>query len=314
MYIFLDIVEDFQCEMCGRCCRNDWLVTVNEASYLRNERLFAERDAQNEFSAAFQKISGERCPGEYAYIAKKKTGGCWFLEADNRCSLHRQIGHQHLDSVCQTFPRYPISSTRGMEFTLTFNCPAVQKRLNRAKPLLVLRSEHAPLQIAEDSIVAYVYPEQKGKNDPLHYYFELEQHFIDLLQVRGVDLDCRLLRIKESIARLRKNGTNKAMGEMIRETIYGNYEWLDENETMMPGEILTADILQEHFLVNLVFQKVFYLYGLEEGLKLLLHFRQVMQRSEEAVHQAEAKLEAVRAAVMELSFQHSHNRQLLRQE
>lgn len=28
MYIYLDFVTEFSCKMCGRCCRNEWLVTL----------------------------------------------------------------------------------------------------------------------------------------------------------------------------------------------------------------------------------------------------------------------------------------------
>jgi len=31
MYIYLDIVEQFSCEMCGTCCRNDFFRIINNA-------------------------------------------------------------------------------------------------------------------------------------------------------------------------------------------------------------------------------------------------------------------------------------------
>lgn len=312
MYIYMDIVEGFQCEMCGRCCRNDWMVTLNEESYRRNFRLFAEQGRQEEFAVAFRPIDGERCLGEYAYIAKQPNGGCWFLEEDQRCRLHRQVGHQHLDSVCQTFPRYPISSARGIELTLTLNCPAVQKRLNRVAPLEVRRSAEAPLEIEPDSIVAHIYPQQRKKNDPLHYYFELEQHCIDLLQWRNRSLDERLELLRQTFSKL-ANTDCENMGDSVRAIIYENYETMDAEDRFEVGEMVTAEILQEHFLVNLIFQKVLYLYGLQQGLQLLLRFReQLMEAEQRATGDAE-KREAVRAVIMELSFQHSHNRNELQQ-
>ena len=308
MYIFLDIAQDFQCEMCGRCCKNDWLVTLDENSYQRNRRVFSERGETADFAAAFLPLQGTSCPGEYACIAKKESGGCWFLENDNRCRLHREFGHEHLDSVCMTFPRYPISSARGVELTLTMNCPAVLKRLTRSEPLKVLRSSEAGFEFSDEAFVAHVYPEQMRKRSPLFYYFELEQHFIDLLQARGENLDARLLRLADTVSRL-TDGDD--IDELLKAVFAANYEALDGLALVEEPTDFNDEVLQEHFLVNIVFQKLFYLYGLEKGLKLLLHFRREMQAAKAAVPVC-GGLEAVCCSIMELSFQHSHNRKLLK--
>ncbi len=307
MYIFLDIAKDFQCEMCGQCCKNDWLVTLDENSYQRNRRVFSERGETAEFNAAFLPLQGASCPGEYACIAKKESGGCWFLEGDNRCRLHREFGHEHLDSVCMTFPRYPISSARGVELTLTLNCPAVVKRLFRNEPLQVLRSSAAPFGFSDEAFVAHVHPEQMRRNDSLRHYFALEQHFIDLLQARGESLDARLQRLTDTVRRI---AAGDDIEERLKQVFAANYEALDLLPLPDTAPEFSAEVLQEHFLVNLVFQKIFYLYGLEKGLKLLLHFRCEMQAAKAAAPES-GELEAVRCSIMTLAFQHSHNRKLL---
>ena len=53
MYIYPDIVAGFSCEMCGTCCRNDWLVTLDKTSYQRNQKLFASKGKMDEFRQAF---------------------------------------------------------------------------------------------------------------------------------------------------------------------------------------------------------------------------------------------------------------------
>ena len=309
MYIYLDIAQDFQCEMCGRCCKNDWLVTLDEKSYQRNREVFAARGELEAFSASFLPLQERGCLGEYAAIAKQESGGCCFLEADNRCRLHREFGHEHLDSVCMTFPRYLISSARGVELTLTLNCPAVLKRLWRVEPLEILRSLQAPFIVGEDAFVAHVYPGQKSENDPLRYYFELEMHFIDLLQTREEPIERRLMRIAGTIEKLKANDDLK---RTINAVFNDNYEALSLLEQKPASTVLSTEILQEHFLVNLVFQKIFYLYGLEKGFNLLCHFRREMQKASDGLGQEEG-LKALGVKIMELSFQHSHNRKLLQQ-
>ena len=53
VYVYLDIVGDFVCQQCGVCCNNDWLVTVDEAGYRRNQRLFEQAGQPEEFAQAF---------------------------------------------------------------------------------------------------------------------------------------------------------------------------------------------------------------------------------------------------------------------
>lgn len=67
MYIYLDLVEDFNCEMCGTCCRRDWLITLDESSYHRNLQLFESTDRAAEFAAAFVPIAEQKAFGECLY-------------------------------------------------------------------------------------------------------------------------------------------------------------------------------------------------------------------------------------------------------
>ena len=237
MYIYLDIVRDFRCQLCGTCCRNDWLVTLDEASYQRNRELFAGCGCSAEFAAAFTCLTGRQRPGEYAVI-NKQAGACWFLESDNRCRLHAQAGHDHLDSVCQTFPRYPMDTSRGLELTLSFSCPAVMKLVERVQPLTVLRADSCPLSVREDVPTAQVYPEQQPLGQPLRDYFELEHHFIDILQWRGLPMGERLALLAETAARLDAlpTGDATATRRQLDQIIGANYEFLDAQGMVAPAD------------------------------------------------------------------------------
>ncbi len=65
MYIYLDLFKEypeeaFTCEMCGACCRNDWLVTLDEASYQRNAQWFMAAGQSEEFQNAFVRQNGNK--------------------------------------------------------------------------------------------------------------------------------------------------------------------------------------------------------------------------------------------------------------
>jgi len=319
-YIYLDpeLYNRFSCEMCGTCCRNEWLVTVSKDSYYRNEQLFKSTGRADEFAQAFTQLSGGR-PEEYAYIAKQALGGgCWFLDSTNCCRLHREAGHQHLDSVCQIYPRYPINTARGIELTLSFSCPAVLKlAAHRFEPLMITRSDKPPVSAGLDAYTAQVFPSQQPRYSPLRYYFELEQHFIDILQSRSLTIEERLAFLQTVVEEVLDLAKFAEFDRQLQQLFCRNYQFLDEKAIQQQAEQLneqdkaTPDILLEHFLVNLVFKKIGFLYGLENMVRLLqLAWRYTISRSQAAPGTA-AVMTCTEAAIVHLELQYSHNRKEL---
>lgn len=312
MYIYMDIIKDFSCEMCGQCCRNDWQVTMNEESYWRNSQLFTQRGRTAEFSKAFIPITGKKELGEFAYIAKKASGGCWFLGRDNLCQLQSEAGHSHLDTVCQTFPRYPMNTSRGTELTLSFSCPAVLKLASRIKPLAMIRAEDQPIAINSNNDVVYVYPEQQSAYSPLRYYFEIEQHFIDLLQFRGITIAERIELLKATIQQIDSLQQDDTFSQKLTHIIYANYEIMDNRETIAQfADEYIPEILIENFFVNFVFKKPFYLYGLQQGIVILDIMWKMIEKIRKETCNLSQDMKRTVAAIMDLEFQYSHNRKVL---
>lgn len=321
-YIYLDpeLYNRFSCEMCGTCCRNEWLVTVSKDSYYRNEQLFKSTGRADEFAQAFIQLSGSR-PDEYAYIAKQGFAeGCWFLDSTNCCRLHREAGHQHLDSVCQIYPRYPINTERGIELTLSFSCPAVLKlAAHKFEPLMITRSDRPPVAAGPglEAYTAQVFPSQQPRYSPLRYYFELEQHFIDILQSRSLTIEERLVFLQTVVEEVLHLAKFAEFDRQLQQLFCRNYQFLDEKAIQQQAEQLneqdkaTPDILLEHFLVNLVFKKIGFLYGLENMVRLLqLAWRYTISRSQAASGTA-AVMTCTEAAIVHLELQYSHNRKEL---
>lgn len=312
MYIFLDIVKEFTCEMCGLCCRNDWQITLNEDSYQRNKQLFMKSGRGEEFQKAFIPLISEKGLGEYAYIAKQAKGGCWFLAENNRCQLQCEAGHNHLDHVCQTFPRYPMDTARGTELTLSFSCPAVIKMARRSAPLAIIRSEESPIFINANNDVVHVYPQQQPIWEPLRYYFELEQHFIDIMQCRSITIGERLRTIKATIQAIHCLSRDHDLGQQLNKIVYGNYERLDALAAAEQSiEQSISDILLENFFVNFIFKKPFYIYGLQSGMQLLDSIWQRIENAQKAVTHPAIAIECTQSIIMEVEFQYGHDRRSL---
>ena len=263
MFVYLDIVADFACQQCGVCCNNDWLVTVDEAGYRRNRQLFAQAGQSNEFAEAFISLGSEAELGEYARIAKRPTGGCWFLTAENLCRLQQVAGHQHLDSVCQWFPRYPMDTQRGIELSLSFSCPAAVKLALREAPLRIVRAESSPIPMLPVDFVRHVYPGQQKPQSILRYYFELEGHLIDLLQARQLPLTARLELVRSSLRQIDAWQDPAEFGQLLNQLIQANYAELDaaaDKQALVQGG--PASWLTENYCVNFLFRKNLYVHGI----------------------------------------------------
>ncbi len=311
MYIYLDIIKEFSCEMCGSCCRNDWQVTMDEESFERNAQLFRERGREEEFSKIFISIMGKSELGEYAYIAKKANGECWFLEGNNLCRLQGEAGHSHLDTVCQTYPRYPMNTARGIELTLSFSCPAVIKLVSRVRPLEILRSEEQPMVILPGNDVVHIFPEQKSAYNPLYYYFEIEHHLVDIIQSRQITIKERIQLVKKTIQGICNLAADDTLSQKLNRIIYANYELLDSKEAVAQPDHCNPDILIENFFVNFIFKKPFYQYGLVKGMEFVEKMWKVIEDRRYDATNFSKDMERTSNCIMELELKYSHNRKAL---
>jgi lysine-N-methylase len=278
------------------------MVTIDHPCYQRNAELFQATGRFDEFKQAFLPLANPSSE-EYAVIAKQRQGQCWFLQGDNLCRLQREAGHEHLDAVCKTFPRYPVDSARGIELTLSFSCPAVLA-LASSSFLNVTRSEIKPARIYSNEFVTRVYPQQYSSAHPLHYYFELEQHFIDILQSRSMSMSERIQLICDTADYLLRSGTDD-IGRSVTRVIYRNYEQMGAADSNCRYD--ACDILVENFFVNTVLKKLLYDNGIKRGSTILLiYWRRIQQAYEQACK--ETKWECIRSAVSEIEFEYSHCR------
>ncbi|MEG6584391.1 flagellin lysine-N-methylase [Dendrosporobacter sp. 1207_IL3150] len=311
MYIYLDLVENFECKMCGTCCRRNWLVTIDERSYQRNWELFKRQGRQLEFKKAFAINSDRSLPEEFACITKKTSGECWFLTDANLCTLHSMAGHSHLDAVCQTFPRYPINSSRGIELTLSMSCPSVLEQLNREEPLKLIKNNRPPLSFLPETYVEQVFPKQKRTSDILHYYFEVEQHFIDIIQCRNMMLKERIDLLEKTIEKLESISMSSDIGMQLNKLINRNYDLMEDENGKNEVQNHAVDFMMEHFMVNYIFKKPFYSYGLKTAFNWLKYFHHTFNQAISGAADGD-QLDYAKKVIMDLEVEYGHNRSALK--
>jgi lysine-N-methylase len=307
MFVYLDIVQEFSCKQCGFCCRNNWLVTVDEVGYRRNRELFAESGNEVEFQQAFIPLGAESDYGEYAKIAKKPAGGCWFLTEQNLCGLQQKAGHEHLDTVCQWFPRYPMDTERGIEVSLSFSCPAAVKLASREQPLRIVRSEISPISMIPQDFVTHVYPSQQPENSALRYYFEIEGHLIEVLQSRRIQLNERLAIVRQTIENLSLMKDPETMGRDINQLFQADYDRIDAGASA--DQIVEGPLhwLIENYFVNFIFRKNLYSHGFTNMLQQFDLIQDQLGSFLQGTDVEAIDISAVAMAIVRLELKYNHN-------
>ncbi len=160
-----DYYHHFRClaDRCPHSCCEKWEVVLDDehvglyetVSGPLGDKLRAAmvQDAEGDICFA---LNGNRCP---------------FLDHENLCEIHRQMGEAATSITCQQHPRFTEDFGSFREITLSASCPAANN--------LLLGSE-APLRFAEWEDDA---PLEAG-DDWLPFLLPLRQQMLNILQDR----------------------------------------------------------------------------------------------------------------------------------
>lgn len=154
--IHFDPVQNYDCIQCGRGCRMGWDIPVEP-------RVLAGLQGH----PLVLRVIEEKGPpfrheNEQSFIqSSKECKSCGFLEGDNLCGIHRELGFAAKPSTCQVFPFVITHTPDGYFVGTTYYCSSVRE--NSGRPL----SEHrddvqalvdaaAPMnKVAADGLVIY---------------------------------------------------------------------------------------------------------------------------------------------------------------
>jgi Fe-S-cluster containining protein len=154
--IHFDPVQNYDCIQCGRGCRMGWDIPV-EPRVLEGLqghplvlRVIQDKGApfRHEDDQSFIKSS-------------KECKECGFLEGDNLCGIHRELGFAAKPSTCQVFPFVITDTPDGYFVGTTYYCSSVRE--NSGRPLSEHRDDvqalldaSAPMnKVAADGLVIY---------------------------------------------------------------------------------------------------------------------------------------------------------------
>lgn len=123
----------FTCQNSGACCRNDWLIGVDEASHAALRDVdWTRHDPAIPSGPKFTPLPFALPSGETVTFARKPCGACVFLTADSRCAIHAHLGYPRKPQVCREFPYSFVDTPEGVAVGLSFACTAVRAHHGRS--------------------------------------------------------------------------------------------------------------------------------------------------------------------------------------
>ena len=168
-----DYFDRFRC-LAGACphtCCEKWEVVIDEESAAfyqtvpgdLGEKLRSALQVDEEGDFCFP-LDGGRCP---------------FLDADNLCEIHKELGEEATSVTCRGHPRFTEDYGVFREITLSASCPAANALLLGSREPLTFRT----FETEE--------PEEEG-DEWLPHLLPLRRRMLDILQDRSRPLKARL--------------------------------------------------------------------------------------------------------------------------
>jgi lysine-N-methylase len=132
---FPEDLDQFHClaSDCPRSCCIGWEVVVDDDTAAYYDTV--PGPLGGELRASLTWKDGERC-----FVQRGRR--CPFLDRENLCRIHRELGEEHTSAVCRSHPRFLEDYGALREISLSASCPAVAELLlARRDPLEFVRRE-----------------------------------------------------------------------------------------------------------------------------------------------------------------------------
>jgi len=157
----VDVVDEARhtCLGCGACCH--YAVPVSPEERRRLEAFpWPEEVIPPEAGRLFLVRPGVQWGRlEETIATHSNPTRCAFLDPENRCRVHREVGPQAKPFPCRLFPlAYPVLAAGRVLFSLTFECPNLHRTYDTGELLSERKGELAALASEMEEI--YALPER----------------------------------------------------------------------------------------------------------------------------------------------------------
>ncbi len=137
----------YRCRHAGVCCTEDWAIPVEAPIYRRLAQALESSALRPEHAGATYFEPAHGLHADDPVVTGRVGRDCAFFEPGRGrfCAIHEQLGHDHLPSACQHFPRVVTIDPRGVFVSLSHVCPTAGRLLR--EPIA------APFDIVHDGPV-----------------------------------------------------------------------------------------------------------------------------------------------------------------
>ncbi|MGI6649670.1 MAG: flagellin lysine-N-methylase [Bacillota bacterium] len=208
-FLVPDYVLQFKCACCTECCKR-WRINIDKQTVEKYEQLAVDDPELSTLLA--EGLKKDKRGGGVVRLknkVKKQTREvdgqqkeelilvdsaiCPFLDQDGLCFIQKKYGVEALSDTCKIFPRNIFLTERGYEMSLTYACKTAAQTLKN-KNMVEFYQDPA----------GFDYPELHGQYGKIGNlldrkkagrtnYFKVEELLIDLMQLRQMDIDTRLI-------------------------------------------------------------------------------------------------------------------------
>lgn len=116
----------YEClDTCGKCCSSGWRILLDpeeDGALIEASQAAAEVRRQGYVPLTLLE-TGER------QVTHNEKSRCVFLDENDWCELHKELGARHKPRICQQFPYQPVKVAGRCFVGLSFRCVAVQQNL-----------------------------------------------------------------------------------------------------------------------------------------------------------------------------------------
>ena len=122
----------YTCINCGRCCTH-WAVQVEDK--------VAEKLLEYDWSENYPDLKGYKLfirkktgstEGKTYFMRMRKGGRCPFLEDNNFCRIHSDLGYDAKPAECKLFPLSLVEGPKGVHVRFSYYCPSITANEGKA--------------------------------------------------------------------------------------------------------------------------------------------------------------------------------------
>lgn len=181
------------------CCTEAWQIAIDKTTYAiykaNKTPAFSEL-----FSRTIKRNPHSKSAHDFALIVMDSEKSCPFLDAQNLCRIHKEMGHSALNTTCSSYPRTANLFGNEFEYSLALSCPEAARQI-----LLDPEPIHF-VEVTSNSVLEQptaLLGRLSGSaldDDAIANMNDLRAVIVAILQIRTISLEARLLLLGRLLA------------------------------------------------------------------------------------------------------------------